>query len=439
MKRKPAAVGLFLLAVSALSAEGRPVNHHGLPRFSEAPFDAAYPFGQVNLSDKKLPIHVRVKGFNPLIPGEEDDSGIPIAVLTCEVTNTGDEPVQVSVCGSMRNFLGKDGSRIRRDWKGDFIPVGAKDNVNEYWQSAGLQGIFLYTRGVDPKDAAWGTVALVTDSPTGVSYCTSSTRNSWANALLDFWDDFSEDGMMCFRAMLPLSNAQAWKRSAADGQMGTVMKFYRDWHLSGKLEFLRNNWSAVKKVLDHAWIKGGWDGNRDGVMEGSQHNTMDMNYFGPNPQMQFWYMGALKAAAEMAAAMNDPAFGMLCNGLHKRGSAWMDRNLFNGEYYEQKITDRLHCPHLPWKAEGQKRSNPSPSAKRKAKRSEVSRAWGDLNVQNEFDKGGTHHDFPATPQNPLGLRSSGRRCVDAPVPTADGTDQDRHGPRDRRGRSVSVR
>ena len=31
-------------------------------------------------------------------------------------------------------------------------------------------------------------------------------------------------------------------------------------------------------------------------MEGSQHNTMDVNYFGPNPQMGFWYMGALKAA-----------------------------------------------------------------------------------------------------------------------------------------------
>jgi non-lysosomal glucosylceramidase len=34
-----------------LHAEGRPVNHHGLPRFASASFDAAYPFGQVHLSD----------------------------------------------------------------------------------------------------------------------------------------------------------------------------------------------------------------------------------------------------------------------------------------------------------------------------------------------------------------------------------------------------
>lgn len=46
-----------------LHYEGRPVNHHGLPRFGEASFDAAYPFGQVRLSDSKLSVRVTVKGF----------------------------------------------------------------------------------------------------------------------------------------------------------------------------------------------------------------------------------------------------------------------------------------------------------------------------------------------------------------------------------------
>jgi uncharacterized protein (DUF608 family) len=41
-----------------LHYEGRPVDHHGLPRFEKASFDAAYPFGQVNLEDKSLPIKV---------------------------------------------------------------------------------------------------------------------------------------------------------------------------------------------------------------------------------------------------------------------------------------------------------------------------------------------------------------------------------------------
>ena len=74
-------------------------------------------------------------------------------------------------------------------------------------------------------------------------------------------------------------------------------------------------------------------------MEGSQHNTMDVNYFGPNPQMGFWYLGALKAAEKMAHAMKDRAFEKKCRALFENGSEWLDNNLFNGEYYEHKITD----------------------------------------------------------------------------------------------------
>lgn len=66
---------------------------------------------------------------------------------------------------------------------------------------------------------------------------------------------------------------------------------------------------------------------------------MDVNYFGPNPQMGFWYMGALKAAQKMAVAMKDNSFASKCNRLFKQGSRWMDDNLFNGEYYEHKITN----------------------------------------------------------------------------------------------------
>jgi non-lysosomal glucosylceramidase len=491
--------------------EGRPVNHHGLPRFAEASFDAAYPFGIVNLSDKTMPVKVRIIGFNPLIPGDADASGLPVAILYYEVTNISDLPVTVSVCGSIRNFVGKDGSKYIRDWKGDFIPVGAKNNQNVFMKSDIARGIFMYSDSVPATDPAFGTISLVTTEKNGVSYRRSSESNSWERATLDFWDDFSSDGeltdktrlndddpmaslavkkeikagskevfrffitwnfpnryawskemvgnyystkysdawdasqkiipqipelenktklfvdsflkcslpdvvkeaalfnlstlrsqtvfriksghmmgwegvmdefgscpgscthvwnyeqataflfgdlartmrdvefnyatrntdgMMVFRAGLPLSSAcspDGW--AAADGQMGTIMKFYRDWQLSGDQEFLRSNWPRVKKVLSYAWIKRGWDGNQDGVMEGEQHNTMDVNYYGPNPQMQFWYLGALRAASEMAKAMKDKEFENKCETLFKKGSKWTDNNLFNGEYYEHKITD----------------------------------------------------------------------------------------------------
>ena len=84
-----------------LHYEGRPVNHHGFPRFEEASFDAAYPFGQVHLSDKSIPVKVTIKGFNPLVPADEDDSSLPIAILSYEVENITDQPMEVSVSGSI--------------------------------------------------------------------------------------------------------------------------------------------------------------------------------------------------------------------------------------------------------------------------------------------------------------------------------------------------
>lgn len=493
-----------------LHYEGRPVNHHGFPRFSNAKFSAAYPFGQVSLSDEKLPITVEVKGFNPLIPGDADGSGLPVAVLTYEVMNNGKEPLEVAVCGSIRNFIGKDGSKFNTDWKGDYIPIGAKQNKNEYRTGKhNLRGIYFYSEGVEKDDPAWGTMALVTEASDGISYRTASVQDHWNNAILNFWDDFSDDGvlenvhsqieddpmaslsvkkriapgqtetftfflvwnfpnrkawspsvvgnyysskyedawdaaekivpqipnlekqtlsfvnaflnssypdvikeaalfnlailrsqtvfrlpsghmmgwegvmdrfgscagscthvwnyevatpflfgdlarsmrdvefnyatkesgLMNFRASLPLSEASKGNSTAADGQMGCVMKIYREWQLSGDNNFLRDNWGQIKKVLSYAWVEKGWDANEDGVMEGRQHNTMDVDYFGPNPQMGFWYLGALKAAEKMALAMKDKEFERKCKDLFNKGSVWMDKNLFNGEYYEHKITD----------------------------------------------------------------------------------------------------
>ena len=146
-----------------------------------------------------------------------------------------------------------------------------------------------------------------------------------------------DSGLMSFRVSLPLNKKKNAKLAAADGQMGTIMKMYREWQLSGDDEFLRKRWPAVKKALSFSWIPGGWDADRDGVMEGCQHNTMDIEYFGPNPEIEFWYLGALKAASKMAHFMKDKEFEATCTRLFDNGSKWTDANLFNGEYYIQKI------------------------------------------------------------------------------------------------------
>jgi uncharacterized protein (DUF608 family) len=497
------------------------ITNHGMPRFEESTFEAAYPFGQVNLHHPGLPVSVRIKGFNPLIPADADKSGIPAAFLEFELHNRTEAELDAAICFSMQNFIGDDGR------------FGVADrNRNLFREDQGLKGIFLVSESGDTASEQWGTLAVTTTSVEKVSYRTSWKRQHWGSSVLDFWDDFSEDGMleerpatdedrpmaslsakiklapgekrsvefliswhfpnrkawslevlqnyyttryadawdvaarilpekegleektldfvhafldtelpevvkeaalfnistlrtqtcfrtadgyfytwegcndntgccfgscthvwnyehatgflfgelakrkreiefgmatyqdglMNFRVRLPLEQALSFGRAAADGQMGAILKMYRDWQLSGDDEMLDRLWPNVKKTIAFCWVQGGWDADMDGVMEGVQHNTMDVEYYGPNPQMGIWYLGALRAMEEMARHQGEEDFAVRCRGLYERGSKWLDENLFNGEYYIHKIQvpqnlDEIH-PNLVVGMGGENRLDP---------------------------------------------------------------------------------
>jgi len=119
--------------------------------------------------------------------------------------------------------------------------------------------------------------------------------------------------------------------------MGQILHAYLDWRLSGDTEWLRKLWPGIKRALEFAWVPGGWDADRDGVMEGVQHNTYDVEFYGPNPLCGIYYLGGLRAAEEMARAVGDSASAAEYRRLFESGSKWIDANLFNGEYYVQKI------------------------------------------------------------------------------------------------------
>ncbi|HEV3163450.1 MAG TPA: GH116 family glycosyl hydrolase, partial [Isosphaeraceae bacterium] len=80
-----------------------------------------------------------------------------------------------------------------------------------------------------------------------------------------------------------------------------------------------------------------WDADKDGVMEGSQHDTYDVEFFGPNPLCTVWYLAALAATAQMARLSGDEAFAANCEALRAKGCDWVDRNLYNGRYYVQIV------------------------------------------------------------------------------------------------------
>lgn len=144
------------------------------------------------------------------------------------------------------------------------------------------------------------------------------------------------NGLNAFRLRLPL-HTQPWPHAAADGQMGVVLKCYREWQLSGDDDFLERYWPRIRSLIEFCWLPDSWDADQDGVMEGVQHNTYDVEFYGPNPLTTVYYLGALRAAAEMARACSDLAFAARCQELADRGRAWVDANLFNGEYYIQQV------------------------------------------------------------------------------------------------------
>ena len=496
-----------------LNAEGQPVPQAGLPRFAQASFDGAFPFGVVHLTDPSLPVKVDVRGFSPFVPGDSAASSLPVASLEYVVENTTDRLLEVSVGAFVRNIVGNDGHPVGWDWKSFSYSGGETNNWTQYRDEDGLRGLLFGSDGVPHDSPAWGTFALTSLNQDGdLTSREAFEVNDWNRTILDFWDDFSDDGRlsvgrtgtphgglalaktvpprsrtsyrfvftwdfpnrrawsetivgnwysqhykdawdaalqivprlaeleqrsldftrrilaedapdvikeaalsnlavlksqtvfrvpsgellgwegvfdhsgscqgscthvwnyenavadlfpdlarsmreveflhatdpatgaMDFRVALPLGSGRSGI-VAADGQMGCIQKVRRDWMLAKKDPkfdadgWLRRLWPNVRKALAYVWTPGGWDADQDGLMEGSQHNTMDVNYFGPNPQMGFWYLGALKAAAEMAQAMGDADFAAKCRRLFAMGSKAMDARLFNGDYYEHLIPD----------------------------------------------------------------------------------------------------
>ncbi len=141
------------------------------------------------------------------------------------------------------------------------------------------------------------------------------------------------DGKVCFRLQLPLGTPPNDFYACADGQMGAIMQVYRDWQLGGGGDWLKNIWPYVKRSLEYAWLE--WDTDRDGIMEGVQHNTYDTELHGPNAMCGVMYLGALRAAALMADHLGESDFALECRRIEESGSCELDAQLFNGEYYIQ--------------------------------------------------------------------------------------------------------
>ncbi len=139
-------------------------------------------------------------------------------------------------------------------------------------------------------------------------------------------------GHQTFRAPLPIRPADHSFHAAADGQLGGIMKVYRDWRISADTEWLRGLWPRVRQSLLYCIEV--WDPDRKGWLVEPHHNTYDIEFWGPDGMCTSFYLGALVAAARMAAALGESTEPFAALAMLARQH--LETDLYNGEYFIQQ-------------------------------------------------------------------------------------------------------
>jgi non-lysosomal glucosylceramidase len=500
-----------------LSHGYHPATAAGLPRLFGATFRGEYPFAWIDFTDPVLPVEVQLEAFTPFVPLDPEASGLPCAVFTYTVRNSGSEPVTLTIAGSLANGVGEiDVDRFGNPTAGD---IGM--NRNEFREEDGLRGMYLTSEQYDAESLKYGNMSLVTGHP-HVTVKPTWLRGAWFDSLQDFWDDFasdgkltdpgyadpspmgqtdtctlglldtlapgethsyrfvltwffpnrtnswdnnpsapvvrnnyarhfsdswdvarylrdrltllegqtrqfhaslfnstlpadvldavsanivplrsttcfwledgrffgfegcfdtagccegncthvwsyaqtpaylfpsleremrriefvvetSETGYMAFRSFQTFGTSFVWglgdqdPEPASDGQMGSILRVYREWLLSGDRTWLESVWPGVKRAI--AFAASHWDKDRDNVLDGRQHNTYDIEFYGPNPLSQIYYLAALRAVGKLAAVMGEPDLERRAAQAFAEGSVRTTELLWNGEYFQQHLED----------------------------------------------------------------------------------------------------
>ncbi len=154
----------------------------------------------------------------------------------------------------------------------------------------------------------------------------------------EYRHSMDERGHVSFRASLPDGPAPHVYHAAADGQLGGILKLFRDWQISGDTDWLRRLYPLARRSLEYGITT--WDPGRRGALVEPHHNTYDIEFWGAEPMCGSIYQAALAAMAAMACALGQKADAEEYESLSIRAARCMEDQLFNGEYFIQKIQYR---------------------------------------------------------------------------------------------------
>ncbi|WP_343247060.1 GH116 family glycosyl-hydrolase [Diplocloster hominis] len=193
-------------------------------------------------------------------------------------------------------------------------------------------GDFLGWEGVDrTAGCGSGTCTHVWNYAQTAAYLFPELERSMRR--IEFLKETRADGHMAYRTFRGLGLKQWDMLPSADGQLGAVVRIYREWKLSGDDEFLRECWEPILRCMEFA--RRTWDQDGDGLFEQAQHVTYDTELYGITSMVSTIYLAALKAAAEMAEYLGEIKKAGEFREIFEKGSKKLDEISFNGEYYIQ--------------------------------------------------------------------------------------------------------
>lgn len=475
------------------SGQGLFSTSYGLPRFKSNTFLARFPFAKIKLEDDNIPFSVSVTGWSPFIPGDEDNSSLPVGALEYSFVNTSnqkqeavfsftsenfmetkekgasikkfpngfllwqngteekpqdeggfaffidDEDVKVNYClfrggwydtktiawNTIKSGQCVENSPVERNAPGAsmsvpftlepgqsktirlkfcwYVPntdlrVGAeldgdnskneqktyrpwyaarftniadlanywKTNYNDLQSKTELFSKTFYSSTLpDEVIEAVGANLSILKSPTvlrqtdgrlwawegsgdyeglGAGTCTHVWNYAQAIPHLfpqlertlritEFNENQTEDGFQKFRASLPIREAGTGNHAAVDGQLGGIMKVYREWRISADTGWLKELWPQVQQSMSYCINV--WDPEHKGVIEEPHHNTYDIEFWGPDAMSQNFYLGALTAMIKMGEELHEEV--TFYSELLKKGKEFLEAKLYNGEYFIQKV------------------------------------------------------------------------------------------------------
>ena len=220
----------------------------GMPHFQHHEFRGEFPFAEITFTDAQFPGSVKLLAFNPFIPTNDKDSGIPAAMFEICVTNTSDERLRYTLVGTIGNPF-------------------TSQSFNELQSDDPYHLLHLGTDTEDKKALEYGDLTLATDAE-DCSYQEYWHRGIWGDPLEIYWRDLNTPGKfenrqyargekaeMKWAAWHDLDNGDLAAHFELDPSESKRIRFVIAWNFPNQ----RNYWSSDTDARAEAvGLKNAW-------------------------------------------------------------------------------------------------------------------------------------------------------------------------------------